>query len=507
MKTRLLLLGTAFFIVCGIFESKAQINVLNKGKNLVNQKTDEKKEEPAQSQPANNDQNSGQQQGVSGSTQDKETKWKQDEEFMSAFRKDCQDVYDQAYLLRDATFPRVVSEDLLVKAKNLDYVNRKAKADEIVKYWSPDELNSKGWIWQNYVWVAQNFWRLYNELNAGRQKTFFEDTYAQANNMISNNNLSGALELAIAMKNTIQSLDLIENQTSATGNEYLPAADEVYDKAYAALRTTIFTSDFHANNAGKIIFSRSPIVTGQEKEEFLTGSFKAGDDIYLSAYLLRKLQDLGSISILMFLDGKTNSAAGVELNVANATDAAKSCYAYALVPSEANSANKTVLADFSEALANSMPGEHKVLVQLQSSLNILASGEFTIDLKSGKDYYRERAEKIKAIQLEAVRMEKPAMVNPALEQAMMKITSEQFPDLTPLRVSIADKTWTIVRHELTGVILYRTIGAEVAVKTASGECKVYYQGFKQEYNGSGYGSTEHYSVGGNYAIKCENVNK
>ena len=209
----------------------------------------------------------------------------------------------------------------------------------------------------------------------------------------------------------------------------------------------------------------------------------------------------------MFLDGKTNSAAGVELNVSNATDAAKSCYTYALVPSEANSANKTVLADFSETFANCMPGEHKVLVQLQSSLNILASGEFTIDLKSGKDYYRERAEKIKAIQLEAVRMEKPAMVNPALEQAMMKITSEQFPDLTPLRVSIADKTWTIVRHEITGVILYRTIGAEVAVKTASGECKVYYQGFKQEYNGSGYGSTEHYSVGGNYAIKCENVNK
>lgn len=509
MKTRFLIFLTVLMMGCIAIETTAQINVLNKGKNLINQKTKEKQDEPAQNQPVNNDQNAGVPQNNqinNNNGSDREAQWQKDEDFMGKFRKDCQDIYDQAYLLRDATFPRVVSDALLSMAKNLDYTNRKVTADAIVKSWTPDELG-KGWIWQNYVWVAQNFWNLYNELNSGRQKTFFEDSYANANRMISDQNYAGAMELAIAMKNTIQSLDLIENQTSATGQLYTDAAEEVYNKAFNALKTNIFTSDFHANNAGKIVFSKSPVTIKQEQENALTNSFKAGDDIYLSAYLLRKLENLGSISILMFLDGKTNSDAGVELNVANATDAVKSYYTYALVPSEANSANKTVLADFAEAFANCMPGEHKVLVQLQSSLYILASGEFTIDLKSGKDYYRERAEKIRSIQLDAVRLEKPAMSNPALEQQMMKITSEQFPDMTPLRVSIADKTWTIVRHEITGEILFRTLGAEVAVKTASGTCKVFYLGFKQEYNGSGYGPTEHYSVGGSYEIKCENVNK
>jgi len=438
--------------------------------------------------------------------QNKEVQWQQDEDFMSKFKKDCQEVYDEAYLLRDATYPKVVSEKLLSLSKNLDYVNRKAKADIIVQNWTPEELG-RGWIWQNYVWVAQNFWTLYKELNAGRQKTFFEDSYASANRMISDKNFAGALELAIAMKNTIQSLDLIENQTSATGQLYAPATDEVYNKAYNALKTNIFTSDFHAAHAGQIVFSKAPIVILQEKADELTNSFKAGDDIYLSAYLMRKLENLGSISILMFLDGKTNSDAGVELNVANATEVVKSYYTYALVPSEANSASKMVWADFAEIFANCMPGEHKVLIQVQSSMNILASGEFTIDLKSGKDYYRERAEKIRSIQLDAVRLEKPAMSNSALEQTMMKIAGEQFPDMSPLRVSIADSKWTIVRDEITNVILYRTLGAEVAVKTATGTCRVYYIGFKQEYNGSSYGPTEFYSVGGNYDIRCENVNK
>lgn len=509
MKTRILLYGAVLLMNCIIFEATAQINVLDKGKKLINQKSKDKQDEPSQNQPVNNDQNAGQPQNNqinNNNGSDREAQWQKDEDFMSKFRKDCQDVYDQLYLLRDATFPKVVSDALLSMAKNLDYTNRKVTADAIVKFWTPDEL-SRGWIWQNYVWVAQNFWNLYNDLNSGRQKTFFEDSYANANRMISDQNYAGAMELAIAMKNTIQSLNLIENQTSATGQLYADAAEEVYNKAYNALKTNIFTSDFHANNAGKIVFSKSPITVRQEQLDALTGSFKAGDDIYLSAYLLRKLENLGSISILMFLDGKTNSDAGVELNVANATDAVKSCYAYALVPSEANSANKTVLADFAEALANCLPGEHKVLVQLQSSMNILASGEFTIDLKSGKDYYRERAEKIRSIQLDAVRLEKPAMSNPALEQSMMKITGDQFPDMTPLRVSIADKNWTVVRHEITGEILYRTIGAEVAVKTASGKCKVFYLGFKQDYNGSAYGPTEHYSVGGSYDIRCENVNK
>lgn len=507
MKTRILMFAAALLLSCSVFEARAQINVLDKGKKMLNQKTKEKQDEPAQNQPDN--QNAGQQQNNGNAVvpaNNKEEKWQQDEDFMSKFKKDCQEVYDEAYLLRDASFPKVVSENLLSKAKNLDYTNRKATADVIVKYWTPEELG-RGWIWQNYVWVAQNFWNLYNELNSGRQKTFFEDSYANANRMISDQNYAGAMELAIAMKNTIQSLDLIENQTSATGQLYTDAAEEVYNRAYNALKTNIFTSDFHAKNAGKIVFSKSPVTIKQEQENALTNSFNAGDDIYLSAYLLRKLENLGSISILMFLDGKTNSDAGVELNVANATDAVKSYYTYALVPSEANSANKTVLADFAEAFANCMPGEHKVLVQLQSSMYILASGEFTINLKSGKDYYRERAEKIRSIQLDAVRLEKPAMSNPALEQQMMKVTGDLFPDLTPLRVSIADKTWTIVKHEYTGEILYRTIGAEVAVKTASGTCKVFYLGFKQEYNGSGYGPTEHYSVGGSYEIKCENVNK
>ena len=75
-----------------------------------------------------------------------------------------------------------------------------------------------------------------------------------------------------------------------------------------------------------------------------------------------------------------------------------------------------------------------------------------------------------------------------------------------LRAVITDSQWTVHRNPL-GVILYRSIGAAVAMKEPDGRCRYFRLSFKQQYRGGGYGQAEQHAVGDNFEMACANVSK
>ena len=74
---------------------------------------------------------------------------------------------------------------------------------------------------------------------------------------------------------------------------------------------------------------------------------------------------------------------------------------------------------------------------------------------------------------------------------------------------VEETEWTIVKHNLTGRILYRQIGC-VMIEKLNGKCKWRRFSIKQQYNGSGYTNTpscNNYSTGYYYAIDCGAASK
>jgi hypothetical protein len=117
------------------------------------------------------------------------------------------------------------------------------------------------------------------------------------------------------------------------------------------------------------------------------------------------------------------------------------------------------------------------------------------------------AEIAKALELKSqqgVTMPSPAKTDPDLEKAMLAAVTEAGWKETPVKAVITDSDWEINRNEL-GIILFRSIGAKVAVKTPEETYKLFSLTFKQDYDGKNYGKTELYAVGDSQVIPFENI--
>ncbi len=163
---------------------------------------------------------------------------------------------------------------------------------------------------------------------------------------------------------------------------------------------------------------------------------------------------------------------------------------------------------FYEAFSNSLlPSSNAIKVCLLDEYdNIVAEGEFNIDCSNGTDAITKRYNELKEIRLEKIRMPAASISNPALEASMISAMSTQNWKEKAIKAVITGDSW-ITHRDAFGTILFREMYAAVAFKTPEGSCKIFYMSFKQDYNGSSYGITKYYSVGGSEEIKCENVSK
>ncbi len=157
-------------------------------------------------------------------------------------------------------------------------------------------------------------------------------------------------------------------------------------------------------------------------------------------------------------------------------------------------------------MASLSPRSHKIKIELRgNSSTPLAEGEFTLDGSQGMDKLTNIAQELRKKQLSKVFLPTGGALNTTiLQQQTMKLWTG---DETPLRAVITSDEWKIHRNDYTGVIEYRDAWTALAVKKTSGICWIFYMAIRQDYNGSGYGTTIFGAMGDGEEIPCENVNK
>ncbi len=269
---------------------------------------------------------------------------------------------------------------------------------------------------------------------------------------------------------------------------------------------SIFTSALHKQNAGKIIFSKSPIAIKAENAAAFVKDFTGNDFIYGMAYLKGPIESLAynwECAVKIYVDDNEKMS-----RYFTASDQAKkqTWLEMEIVP-DAATAVQSGCIEYSKALSEISPRPHVIKVEFwdKEFINLLASGEFNLDASEGMETLQNNAKKLSQKALDKVRMPAAGMQNASFEQTIKNDwTNERY---KALRAVVTSKDWTIKRNAITGVIEHRYVWCAVAVKTNDGDCKIFYVSYKQDWNGSAYGKFNSWGMGDNELINCENVMK
>lgn len=300
-------------------------------------------------------------------------------------------------------------------------------------------------------------------------------------------------------------------------NKLLGSADSEAAKYY--------TSDFHKQNVGKIIWSNKPLVIGKEKDmaAYIKNDFKTGEAIFGTMYLGNNLKQLLNgnerMRIIIKVDNGTAIWGGdlsyiiVPLAVQD-----KSYFQFALLPDEQwfkdNYApyvakENWTYSYFMDELANSGDISHNITCELEFPTNVQADIKSTValDLGGGSANIKALSAKLHDQLMASRTLPKAGISNPGLEQQILTAANNLGWNDKFLKTIITSSTWVVVKNELTGAILYRYLGAVCTTKSNDGKC--YYQefSFKQDYTGGGnYSSAVKYnSYGGKREIGCDKI--
>jgi hypothetical protein len=164
---------------------------------------------------------------------------------------------------------------------------------------------------------------------------------------------------------------------------------------------------------------------------------------------------------------------------------------------------------WSQDLGTLSGGSHTVKIEVLACSQPVAEGTFKI---AGPSYafYAQLVPGLKGELTKTVGMSAAKKKDPALEATMLKAmkasTSTAWKDEI-IRVVILHADWFLERHPVTGIILFRYIRAEVAVRGGGG-CAFYRLcTFKQDHVGGQFKPVYYDGHGDKVQIPCENVNR
>jgi hypothetical protein len=240
------------------------------------------------------------------------------------------------------------------------------------------------------------------------------------------------------------------------------------------------TSPIHQKFLGKIIMSKTKdaIAFKNEKEALFQNEFNYSDEIYLRVFMDNSLRDYlktdlpelknedilknGFFNVHFFFDDKQICTYYIKGELENDHKEIWTTFKGALY--NANNGDALMKNGYSvmltEADKSLITGKHKVRIEVRAAINepvkheskIAATGEFTLNiLPNSITPYDEH-----------LCLPKAKMSNPALEAKVMKkygSISENSSNVKEARINSED--WTIVRHDRTGLILYRTLSLTV----------------------------------------------
>jgi len=325
-------------------------------------------------------------------------------------------------------------------------------------------------------------------------------------------------------KDAVELLEQANTLTSAvlvSLPDYGPAQALNQDAAKAlasvggAHRAAVYTSPWHQQNAGKVLFSKQPIVVGKENPAQFTTQFAASDKIYAVAYLKGTLKELAGgdtkANYQYSIDG--GSFERIDFRH-NAEDLDKSYYLIEILPAPEQARHTVDAPAWAEALAALSPRSHQLKVELTAPGywgQPFASGEI------GLDWSAANAEQLRATAAKAAAHAKASYVNPTklpeefarpsrafqdplLSAANLKAAIERDWSAKVIKLVIEPEgsDWHIDKNNLGVPTKKVTNGhAHVLYKTADGACHyVVHVGFRRDYEGGGtYGPVQ---VGNGY---------
>lgn len=305
-------------------------------------------------------------------------------------------------------------------------------------------------------------------------------------------------------------------QKLADVNKLLGNADAEASKNY--------TSDFHKQNVGKIVWSNKPLVIGKENEMAanIKTEFKSGEAIFGTIYLGNKASQLMNgndrIRVVIRVDNGTAIWGGDLSNIIIPLASQDKTYIqFALLPNDAwFSSNYAPYIErenwtysyFLDELARAGDISHEITCEFKFPTNIQPDieGTLTLDLNAGSASIKTLATKLHDQLMASRTLPKAGMSNAAMEQQMVAAANNLGWKNKFLKAIITSSSWAIKKNELTGAILYRYVNAVCTTKEYDGKC--YYQefSFRQDYTGGGYSSTIKYnSYGSKRELGCDKI--
>jgi hypothetical protein len=278
----------------------------------------------------------------------------------------------------------------------------------------------------------------------------------------------------------------------------------IVEKMQNEYGSSVYTGSFHKENAGKIVFSSSPIQAGKENPSAMRTSFTAADNIYGMMYFKGTFKEVTRQNntgvIEMWVDDTKNTDYNFKLD---GEKREQTWLSSEIIPDPAISTTRGA-AIFTKAIAELSPRKHTIKIFCRDDYNVpIAEGEFTLDCSTGLERVAAVNKKLEEKKVDAALVPNAGMRDAGLEKSMVDACRD-WPE-TPVKAIITDGDWTIDRHPISGAILSRTINATVLFKLKDGTCKAFKLSFRQPYKGKSYGKTERYGVGDSFLISCEKV--
>jgi len=287
-------------------------------------------------------------------------------------------------------------------------------------------------------------------------------------------------------------------------NELFKVAKEAYDKLQSEFESAVFTSAFHKESAGKIIFSDKPIVIKQEYPALMKNEFKGGDDIYGMIYLDGSLFD--KTRATMWLDVKIIVDGNVKVSHTIKLPKELQLNSYYLLeiapnPKICETEDSKV---FTKMFTEISPRKHTIEVRCEKS-GVFAKGEFTLDGTSGMELYSQKLKDVEQCSVNRVRMPEAMITDKKLEKEIQEAIKRANWKEKVLRIVICHPDWQYERNDY-DIILNRFMHAAVATKNLDGTCSINNIYFYQKKIGSSWEKMEIEFID-SQIINCDNVNK
>lgn len=277
---------------------------------------------------------------------------------------------------------------------------------------------------------------------------------------------------------------------------------------------------------GRIVFSDQPIQVGQEEVLLLKNHFTAGENLFGMAYFADTRKNIGfergvKLSIFDLEDGRGLATAfdlmqpfvykpdnqnqhariydlDIFVRHAEAWDKELTAHLLQMLWLHLKNAPQSPFGDNSRKI-------HHFRVEIEAGYQTVARGDFHLDLRQGHEKIAEMYQTHTQAALQSFKLPDSKRFDPDLAEKITQIMVADGVEVQKVVFSTAD--WGMIRHELSGTLLRRSIWAYVVYKNEKGECHYDDIQFTEEFIGNDFcGTIRKAGYGTAHGqILCENI--